>query len=744
VANALPAVPQLSRREQQVAELVADGLSNRQIAERLFISERTAEGHVEHIRNKLGVSTRAQVAAWIADRRHQRPAEAEGNLPHRPTSFVGRHGELRRLHGLMHRFRLVTLVGPGGSGKTRLALEFAREAGRQYAGGTWLVELVSTEDAELLPGTMAASLAVTEQRGRSLVDSIIEHCRPRQLLLLLDNCEHLVRASAQLADRLLRSCPRLAILATSREPLRVDGEAVCRTPPLTLAESMQLFAERAAAATGDVEVTTSDQDSVRAICERLDGMPLAVELAASLAGTLPVHDVSRLLASRLDLLMSGARTHSKRHQTLRAAISWSYELLTEPESLLFERLSVFADGFTLDAAERVCGFDGLDGPEVLGLLLSLVQKSLLQAETGRFRFLDTIREFASGCLARRGDGLRVQGRHYDYFFAAALDRPAGALAEWLDRIEGDIGNLRAALAWAMTQRIDEAARMALALLPWWRIRGYRGEELTFLQAILATYPGQDGLRVQLLANAASSLYSTTGSAAGATAMIEEAVALATSAADTEDLVDALLMRATLALNEGQLDDAESRLVQAASLAEELGDVQRAARTASILGAERGARGDLPGAKAALQASLARYQEMGRPDEVYDIPQILAAIAIAEADFERARRLLVDSFALGRRLQDRTMHQALDVCAVLAIQQGRPALGLRLAAAADAVLETNGLQPLPVWDLLLEPFLASARSAAGDDLAARADRDGRRIRYWQAIEEATAALEPAAS
>jgi len=346
-----------------------------------------------------------------------------GNLPLQLTSFVGRETELSQVRGRLTQHRLVTLTGPGGVGKTRLALEVAASAQHTFADGVWLAELASLADPEMLPGVVAAALGLRDDGARSPVHVLAEHLRSAELLLVLDNCEHLLQACADLAEHLLRSCPRLRILATSREALRVPGEIAWLVPSLRPeTDGSRLFVERASAVLPRGLAADSNAAAAE-ICRRLDGIPLAIELAATRLAAFTPEQLAGRLDDRFRLLTGGPRSALPRHQTLRALVDWSHDLLSQDEQRLFRRLSVFGGGWTMEAAEAVCSGDGLPRNAVPALLADLVQKSLvsarLQEPGGRYRFLETLRQYAAEKLDGAGEAAAVRDKHLEHFVALA-------------------------------------------------------------------------------------------------------------------------------------------------------------------------------------------------------------------------------------------------------------------------------------------------------------------------------------
>src|SRR5215203_4534723 len=435
------------------------------------------------------------------------------NLPSPRTSFVGREREMVEVRRELATTRLLTLTGAGGSGKTRLALEVARDLIGVYPDGVWLVGLAGLSEGDLIPQTVAAALRVPERPGQALTDTLMETLSDNELLLILDNCEHLVEEAAHLVDTLLDSCPHLRVLATSREPLDISGEVNRVVPLLSLPartdeefdkgptvdrlmgyEAIRLFVDRARLRLPDFELTQQNAGAVARVCRKLDGMPLAIELATARMGALAVEQVAQRLEVSLDVLSGANRTAAPRQQTLRATIDWSHRLLSEDEQAIFRRFSVFAGGWTLEAAEAVCSGDGIEQEDVLDLLGGLVDKSLVVAgaATGgavRYRMLEPIRQYARRTLEESGEADEVRDRHAASFVALAEESEpelAGQQGAWVERLEGEHDNMREALSWALERKEDETAlRLGAALWRFWHIRGYLSEGIRWLEQVLA-------------------------------------------------------------------------------------------------------------------------------------------------------------------------------------------------------------------------------------------------------------------
>ena len=408
-----------------------------------------------------------------------------GNLPRQLTSFVGREVEVGRLCALVGDHSLVTLTGVGGVGKTRLAIEVAAEAAQVFPDGVWLCELAPVTDPTAVSETLAATLDVRPFPGRALDDTVLEYLAPKRLLMVLDNCEHLLAAVAELVDMILKRCPRVAVLATSREGLALPGEQIVAVPALELpqvdaapgvigqAEAVRLFCDRAVAANADFALTPRNSTPVAQLCRRLDGIPLAIELAAARVRSLSPEDLVSRLDQRFKLLTRGSRASLERHQTLRNAIDWSYDLLGEPERVLLRRMSVFAGSFDLAAAEAVVSGGDIDGGDVVDLLTQLVDRSLLDVDPVaggvRYRLLETIRQYAQQRLEASGEMAALRGRHLTYYMR--LSEKAGPHLRghdqiaWASALAPETDNFRAALDWAVEATLpDQGLRLVIPLM----------------------------------------------------------------------------------------------------------------------------------------------------------------------------------------------------------------------------------------------------------------------------------------
>ncbi|MBI3911739.1 MAG: tetratricopeptide repeat protein [Armatimonadetes bacterium] len=481
------------------------------------------------------------------------------NLSVQLTTFIGRDRELADVKRLVGTARLVTLTGAGGSGKTRLALQAAADSLDDFPDGVWLAELAPLADSGIVLQTVASALGVSERPGQPLLATLIDHLRSKQLMLILDNCEHLLAAAAALVDSLLRSCPHLRILATSREALAITGEAAFQVPSMAIPdlrqlpplealeryEAIRLFVDRAALVQQSFQLTASNAPAVARLCHRLDGIPLAIELAAARIRVLPAEEIAARLDDRFRLLTGGSRTALPRHQTLQAAVDWSYNLLSDKERVLLRRLAVFAGGFTLDAVEAVCPGDGLEAHEVLDLLTGLVEKSLVlvQPQDGQVRYplLETLRQYAREKLQEVGEADTLHGRHRDFFLAlverSETDRGTVKDADWQERFDREHDDLRAALDWSLEAgEADAALRMGAVLWWFWEVRGYWQEGLTRLEAVLAADTGPATPNRVLALHGAGRLAWAQGDTARAIELLEDGLRLSRQLAFREGVM----------------------------------------------------------------------------------------------------------------------------------------------------------------------------------------------------------------
>jgi predicted ATPase/DNA-binding SARP family transcriptional activator/tetratricopeptide (TPR) repeat protein len=526
-------------------------------------------------------------------------AEIPAGLPAQLTSFVGRHRELAEIDRMLGRTRLLTLTGPGGAGKTRLALAAAAARAETLPDGVGFVDLGALRDGALVPQAVAVSLGVPMPAQRSALDALIGHLATRRMLIVLDTCEHLLDACAHLAETLMAASEGLRLLATSREPLRCAGEIAWRVP--SLAEAGRLFRERAEAVHA-AAWTPEEEELIERICHRLDRMPLAVELAAARTGALSVTQLAERLDDSLDVLTAGARTALNRQQTLRATIGWSHDLLTGDERVVFRRLAVLVGAFPLEAAEAVAAGDPIAEPRVADLVGRLVDKSLVAADGERFRLMDAIRQFGEEQLVASGEVDAVAHRHVDWCRTLA---GGGATP---GELEADRHDLRAALAFAVRADPPAALELATQLWPFWLARSYFVEGTGWLDAVLAAAPERTGVRVEALLGAAA-LALRRGEPRDFRTHVDEAVGIYRDLGDAAATADALQQHALFEEYERSSARSEQLFADAIAAAERLPSGHLAASAAHGSATTPWQRSDLPGTRARLEEALARLHAL---------------------------------------------------------------------------------------------------------------------------------------
>ena len=704
------------------------------------------------------------------------PAPPSHNLPLQLTSFIGRERELSEVREIMDGdTRLLTLTGAGGSGKTRLASAAAFEVVGHFEDGAWWVELAPISDPELVPQAAASVLGVQESPGRSLTEVIADDLRDLELLLVLDNCEHVVVACAELADALLHACPGLIILATSREALGVAGEVAWPVPPLPspdlhslppieeLAgiESVRLFVERARYRSPGFALNSKNAAPVAQVCGRLDGIPLAIELAAARVGTLSVGQISERLGRSLRLLSGRDRTSPERQRTLRGALDWSYGLLDEDERRVFGRLSVFAGGFTLEAAEAVCGGEGIESEEVLDLLSRLVEKSLVlvtqrSGET-RYRLLEPARQYAAEKLDESGEEGQTQERHAGYYLALA-EEAEPELSEqqvWLERLGIEHGNFRAALGWALDAEgaeafVGERAELGLGLAAalaqgrFWHAYGQSEGRRWLEKGLAETTTSPTPVRAKALREAGW-IATHQGDYERAVSLLEESRRLFEELGDKPGEATSLVYLGHLALHGGDYGRVRALGRDAEALRDELADRQAIAHLLYLLGAAALSGGEHDRAITFLQEGLALNRELGDSWDACICLTFLGIIALELGDREQAEALYGESLRLLQGLGDKTgISYGLRGIACAASLRGDAVRAARLWGAAEAVSQTIGL-PLSPFDRAhpdYEGLLAVVRPRLGEQGWEAARAEGRAMTPEAAIEYALATHEAA--
>ncbi len=727
------------------------------------------------------------------------------HIPVPVTPLIGRDQELWEVRRRLETSRLLTLTGTGGVGKTRLAIEIAEEMKENFAGGVCFVELAALGDGVLVPQAVMDAFGLKPQPQRPATEVLIDRLKSSDLLLVLDNCEHLIQACAELVGSLLGACSHLRILATSREALGITGESVWRVPSLSVPpsadtfgkkekgqvgevmeyEAVALFVERAQQARSDFTLTIHNAEPVSRVCRRLDGIPLAIELAAARVRSLTVEDIDSKLDERFSLLTGGSRTALPRQKTLRSLIDWSYDLLSEPEKALFCRLSVFSGGWSLEAAEQVCAGDSVAQREVLDLLTSLADKNLIVAETFvtgvRYGLLETMRQYARDRLDETGDLQTWRDRHLAHFLALAEEaEPHLTGAEqprWLERLETEHDNIRAALEWSRERPESPAGlRLAGAISRFWSLRGHNREGRDWISILLDFEPEKQdaAVRAKALYGAASMAYDQ-GDASAAQIFVEEELAIRRDLGDRRGMARSLNVKANVACLQG--DYAAELAIRQEGLAiwRELGDRWGIAVSLGNLGFAAYTRSDYASARAMLEESLEIRRELGvRRGVAYSLLH-LGLIVQALGDQSSARELfdesleierelgnwrgvagvlrcigrlelekgafvaawspLCESLRIHRELGDRLeIAYSLEIIAPLAASEGVSKHAARIWGAAERFREEAGT-PRPPCELPeYRQHVADARAALGsDDSFDAAWREGRALTMDQAVE-----------
>jgi len=689
------------------------------------------------------------------------------NLPRQLTSFVGRAREIVEVKRLLSTTALLTLTGPGGCGKTRLALQVAAELIDEYADGVWLVELAGLIEPALVPHSVATALHLREGPDRTVHAALRQYLETRELLLVLDNCEHVVAACAEMAEALVRSCPRLRILATSREPLGVGGEIVWRVPPLSLPgpqgepsvrsllqyEAIRLFVERTTAVQPGFPLTPQNASAVATVCRQLDGLPLAIELAAARTRALSVEQIAARLDARFRLLTGGSRTASPRQQTLRGALDWSYDLLSQKERGLLRQLSVFAGGWTLEAAETICSGEGVEPQEILDLLIQLVLKSLVLAdareERVRYRLLETVREYARDRLIESGNAAALQKRHLDWYLQVAEKaEPELTGADqriWLDRLEVEHDNLRAALE---SSKVDEShsdvgLRMAAALRHFWNVRGHFTEGRSWLEAMLSRAPDAPAaVRAKALAGAGF-LASRLGDYDGSITLCTDSLSLFRQLGDLSGISQALFFLGVTAVAQRSYERAKTFFMESLALSREAGNKRRMGIALNSIGEVARCQGDFDAARASYQESLALKREVGDTYGSALTLGNLGYVALHQRDYDAATALFTEALSIGRPLMSKVgIAVHLAGLGGVAAAKGEYERGARLLAAAENLLNLLGASLEPSDRDEYDRSIAATRSGLGATAFAAACAKGKTMTLDQAIDYALGSAEPA--
>ena len=687
------------------------------------------------------------------------------NLPGVLTSFIGRERETSELIRLQAKARLLTLTGPGGCGKTRLALNVAREllAAGEFADGVYWVELAALIDPSSVLKAVASALGLSEQIGQPLLETVAQALRHKQLLLVLDNCEQLIDACVQLAHTLLSTAPGLRILTTSREVLNMPGEATWLVPSLTLPpvsaesdrptpaqqfmhyEAVRLFVERAAFVLPTFKCTPQNSPMVADICRRLDGIPLAIELAAARVKVLSVEQIAERLNQRFNLLTSGSRAALPRHQSLRAAMDWSYDLLSEPERTLFVRLSVFAGGFTLEAAEAVCnGEGGLDVLSGLALLLdkSLIRQSATQYEI-RFSLLETIQAYALEKLNQGGEAERVRRQHTHFFmtWAEAIEPKLNGpeQAAWCERLDQEHHNLRAALDWTSwsPERADFGLRLAGALRLFWWARGHYREGYERSRKLLSLVDAQvrTAVRAKALATAAL-LARRLNDVEAARSLGEECLSIERELGDLSGAAAALSDLAVVAGMQSDQPAANAWREEALILRRTLGDRHALASSLNNWGEVVRLQGDCTRAIDLYEEALALYREFGNTGGIALVLHNMGHAVQAQRDWRRSGCLFSESLTLYEQMDHKEgIAMCLAGLAGLALARDELLQAAYLLGASEALHEKIGAHMEPADLAAREHYVAFLRARLAEPTFTAAWTHGRALNAAEAIASA---------
>ena len=728
----------------------------------LVVEENNLQVQVSSLRKVLGAQSVATVpgrgyrftlepeieesapATTLAPRRH--------NLPSQLTSFIGREHEIAEVRARLVATRMVTLTSVGGTGKSRLSLQVAAQVADQFADGAWFVELAPVSDERRVAHAVASVLGVKEEAGRPMIEALVRYARDRRILVILDNCEHVLQACADLARQLLQSGDGVKILASSHEPLHVAGEAIYPVGALDEGEAMRLFVERTAAVQPAFEVTTLNAHHVAEICRRLDGLPLAIELAAARMRAMSVETVAARLNDCFRVLTGGDSTALPRQQTLRASIYWSYDLLDVPERVLLRRLAVFAGGWTVEAAEAVAAGGDIEAGAVVDLLTHLVDKSLVEFDrkAARYRLLETVRQYAHELLASSGEADEVRTRHLHHFVAFA-DRARAELTgpsqgAWLVRLDVERENLLSAHAWcqALGDGAEPGLQLAGALKLYWVNRGLMelGHRVT-VEALARTPPTRrDPIHCRALFDAGQLSYFM-GRYAEARRYLEQSLAAAREIGDAVGIAKPLQPLGGACLGLGDLETARRHLEEALEAARKIGDKREIASALNALAQLHRIEGQLDSAEVLFQSTVTLMREIGDKENIAIGLLNRAMIAIERGSDAAARELLLEVVAINEEIASRPVGQSvLEASCGLAALRKDWRRAARLYGAAETQSALTGLHRDPADEAFLAPRVARARGTI-DAAFAAAEAEGRALGYEAAIAETRAWLGSAA-
>ncbi len=678
------------------------------------------------------------------------------NLPASLSSFIGREHAQARVRELLAAHRLVTLVGPGGVGKTRLALAVAESMLDLYPDGVWLVELAPRADPALVPGAVAQGLGLHEEPGRSITETLYTYCGDKSMLLLLDNCEHLLAACTALTGTLLRAAPEMHVLATSREALGITGEHRFLVPSLSVPdpgrlpapelassyEAVRLFVARAQERRDTFALTMTNARAVVEICARLDGLPLAIELAAARVGIMSVQTIAAHLDDRFRLLTAGSGDAPTRQRTLRATLDWSWALLYARERTLLSRLSVFAGGWTLEAAAGVCADQQTDYWAVVDGLDGLVNRSLVQMDESpegvvRYRLLESVRQHAGERLAEAGEEAATRDGHLSYFLALAeqaVQAFRGAEAgSWLDRLEIEHDNMRAALSWGRAgTKHEEGLQLAAALAPFWEFRGHIAEGRRWLEEMLAAVQGSPRVRARAL-NGAGFLVMRSGDYRTALALYQESLAMQRALDDSRGMAVALNNIGNVYVEMGEYARALPAYAEALELCRAIGDQSGVATEFNNQAEAARGLGQYEQAETLALESLGLRREQGDLRGVAESTNNLGLVAYARGRYARAVALFKEGLRLSRDVGDMLrLIEAMEGLAWTAAALGQPRHAALLGAATDAERKRLAM-PAPIsMRTERDQATGAMRAALGEEAYASVWAEGQGVTLTEAI------------
>ena len=613
------------------------------------------------------------------------------NLPAQLTSFIGREEVLQTVKNLLRQSHLLTLIGSGGSGKTRLAMQAAADIIDDYSNGVFITEIASVTDGALVVETVLNSLGVKEVPGCTSDETLTAYLKDKEMLIILDNCEHLINECANLAEMLLRNCAKLKIIATSREALNCSGEQTYRVPSLSLPdisanitpeniiqyESVCLFLERALSVNQNFKITKENALSLVKICKRLDGIPLAIELAAVRTKILSVEKIYDRLDDRFNLLTGGRRTSLPRQQTLKALIDWSYDLLPEKEKILWSRLSVFTDGWTLESAEEICSDEKISDQEIFDLLITLVEKSIILYDEvkERYRILETIKQYGEVKLKESNESEQILSKHLHYFMDLSETAESGlegsATLKWLEKLESEHGNLQSAIAWSLKSGSrEEGQRLAGALGNFWIIRGHYSAGRLLLESILKNIHEINKPVLGKILLRAGGLSRLQGDTEKAKQYYEESLALSREQDNKLRIIECLNDLGIMENNQGNYEQAKKFCEESLALRREAGDKIGISRSLNNFGLIEFNLGNYEQAQKFFKESISIKRELGDKRGISNTLSNMGNIAVNQGDYEGARKFLGESLLLRRELGDKNgIAGSLNSLGLLSYNQG---------------------------------------------------------------------------